>query len=128
MRLILTIVCLFLVAACDGPSPEFRGIDGRSITVDGSDFIVRIKGDRAEAVRTNFEPRSEFRAVMARAIVAIETVSACQIATKTSRNASVILYEQTPGIFEGDIEYGEWTTGLDLTGDPALIKAGLDCR
>ena len=127
MKRILSIVCLTAVTACDGPSPEFFGVEGTPISIDGSDFVVRVKGERAEAVRTNFARPSEFAAIMQRAFVAIESVSGCSITTKTTRDARVVLFEDISGVFEGNIEYGETRTGLDFEGDPALVKAGLDC-
>ncbi len=127
MKRILSIVCLTAVTACDGPSPEFFGVEGTPISIDGSDFVVRVKGNRAEAVRTNFTRTSELSAVMGRAFEAIETVSGCSIRTKTTQDARVVLFEDITGVFEGNIEYGETRTGLDFEGDPALVKAGLDC-
>ncbi len=78
-------------------------------------------------MRTNFLRPSQLGPVMGHAFVAIETVSGCTIATKTTRDARVVLFESIEGVFEGNIEYGDTHTGLDFEGDPALVKAGLDC-
>jgi len=86
-----------LIAACSGPSPSLIGNIGQPITVEGGDFIVYVQGNRAEAVRTNFEFPATVRSVFPRAIRAMELVSGCEVP-----------------------ESG-------VTGDPALIKARLRC-
>ncbi len=85
------------LAACNGPSPRLAGTTGQRVEVGGASFIVYHRGDRAEAVRTNFEFPANVRSVFPRAITAMEQVSGCRV---------------VPG---------------SAVGDPALIKADLDC-
>ena len=51
MRLLLIIAVVIGLAACTAPSRDFRGIPAQRITVEGSVFDVRVRGERAEAVR-----------------------------------------------------------------------------
>ena len=85
------------LAACDAPSPNMRGALTREVTVGPSTFTVHRLGDRAEAVRTNFEMGRKARGIMARGYQAIELATGCQV---------------VPGSF---------------TGDPALMKARIAC-
>ena len=73
-------VCLVVLAACDTPSPAFRGVEPVRIKVGQSMFDIRVKDSRAEAIRLNMEwaPRPE--AVAPRAVAAIEAVSRCRVA------------------------------------------------
>ena len=79
MRWIGLISGLLLLAGCDTPPPEYRGIAGQRITVGKSTFDVRHDGNRALALRVNTEwaPRPE--AVMPRAKVAIEKSTGCRV-------------------------------------------------
>lgn len=97
MRSTILLVSVMLLTACNGPSREMRGAVMQEITVEGADFRVFILGNRAEAVRTNFEFPATVASVFPRAIIAMETVSGCRIDPATA------------------------------TGDPAVIRAVLDC-
>ena len=92
-----TLVALSILAACNGPSPALIGTPAQEITVDGARFRVFVQGERAEAVRLNFEFPANVRTVFPRAITAIKTVSGCDVDPAA------------------------------VTGDAALIKARLDC-
>ena len=94
MQKTLFSVVFAILAACDAPSPSMRGSVTREVTIEGSTFTVHRLGDRAEAIRTNFEYRD---GVMARGHRAIELATGCQIVRGS------------------------------FTGDPALMKAKLNC-
>lgn len=88
------VVLILVLAACDSPGPDYVGIPPTRVTVDGSTFAVRRNGAEAQAIRLNAERRP---GVGARAFMAIERATGCQI---------------RPGT---------------VTGDPAVIYARLSC-
>lgn len=99
MRFSVPICSLLLgLAACDSPSISMRGATVTRVEVEGSQFSVHVLGDRAEAIRTNFETGRKGRGIMARGYAAIEKASGCQI---------------VPGSFDGD---------------PALMRARVFCK
>ena len=55
----------------------FRCIEPVTLTVEGSNFDVRVNGTRAEAIRTNMQYASRMGPMGDRAYVAIEKVSGC---------------------------------------------------
>ena len=96
----LTLMALVVLAGCDSPDPlsEFAGVTPRIVDIDGSRFSVRVAGEAATAVRTNFDMRAARRSFMLpRAGLAIEQASGCRV---------------RPG---------------SLTGDGAMAQARLDC-
>ncbi|MDX5402795.1 MAG: hypothetical protein LPK02_11425 [Rhodobacterales bacterium] len=70
---------LLLLSACDGGSPHFMGIEPTRVTVDGSTFAVRVKGEQAEAVRINAQYAPRMGPIGARAARAMEQVSGCTV-------------------------------------------------
>ena len=72
------LLCLILMA-CDSPSLAMRNVAAQRVQVDGFAFAVRVRGDRAEAIRTsrNWLPRE--RAVFDAATEAVERVSGCAV-------------------------------------------------
>jgi len=88
------------LAGCDSPDPlsDFARVAPQVVEIDGSRFSVRVAGDAATAVRTNFDMRGARRAYMLpRAGLAIEQVSGCRVRAGS------------------------------LTGDGAMAEARLDC-
>lgn len=80
MRLMLLFPPLLLIlAACDGGSPHFMGIEPTRVEVEGSVFAVRVKGDLAEAVRINTQYAPRMGPIGARAARAMEQVSGCAV-------------------------------------------------
>ncbi len=77
MRKSLLISAVF-VAGCNLPGLEFRHVAATRITIGSSIFDVRVKGDRAQAIRRNPEPKAQRKGLALRAIAAIETVSGCR--------------------------------------------------
>lgn len=70
---------LLLLPACDGGSPHFMGIEPTRVTVDGSTFAVRVKGELAEAVRTNAQYAPRMGPIGDRAARAMAQVSGCTV-------------------------------------------------
>ncbi len=91
-------LCVAVLASCDSPHPAFAGVAKKTITVQGSVFHVRIKGDQAEAIRTNFERIPKIGETFPKAAAAIEQASGCRVRPNS------------------------------LTGDPARMTALLDCN
>lgn len=65
--------------ACNTAGPHFRGLPATTVTVDGSTFDVRVRGDMAEAIRTNSEYAPRFGAIRERAGRAMAMVSGCEV-------------------------------------------------
>ena len=72
MKLMLILVCLCLLAACDAAGPGFRGADKVVREVDGSRFTLRFRGDMVEAIRTSPEMLPRFETVARRAALLAE--------------------------------------------------------
>ena len=79
MRLLIIIAVLFSLAACKAPSREFRGLPAQRISVEGSVFDVRVRGERAEAVRVNTQYAPRFGPIRARAGHAMAQASGCEV-------------------------------------------------
>lgn len=73
------IILVFLVAACNTAGPHFRGLPATTVTVDGSTFDVRVRGELAEAIRTNTEYAPRFGPIRERAGRAMAMVSGCVV-------------------------------------------------
>jgi hypothetical protein len=73
------IIWILALVACDGPGLHFSGVPATRITVDGSVFDVRVRGDLAEAVRINAEYAPRFGPIRTRAGFAMATVSGCKV-------------------------------------------------
>lgn len=71
--------CLTFLAACNTAGPHFRGLPATTVTVDGSTFDVRVRGELAEAIRTNAEYAPRFGPIRERAARAMAMVSGCEV-------------------------------------------------
>jgi len=89
MRRPAPILFALLLAACDSPGPEFAGLPGTRVTVDGSTFSVRRSGNTAQAIRLNMERRA---GVMARGFVAIEQATGCAVRPGTLSGDPAVIY------------------------------------
>lgn len=85
------------LTACDSPSPAFMSLPAHRVTVDGSTFSVRFNRFEAEAIRVNFESPKSRGTMIYRGARAIMLASGCPLDPKT------------------------------LEGDPAIVRASLDC-
>ena len=86
MRAFVLILTLALWA-CNAPAPAFRGIAPTRVVVDGSVFDVRVKGTRAEAIRTNTQYAPRAPAIHDKAAFAIAQVSGCRVTRMTGDQA-----------------------------------------
>jgi len=89
---------LVMLIACDSPAPAMMGADATQMTIDGVTFTIRIRGDRAEAIRTNMMPNPSIGAIYPRALQAMEQASGCSVIEDSPR------------------------------GDVAVMRADLDCE
>ena len=78
------------LAACNGPSPHFRGLPAQRVTVEGSTFDVRHTDRFAEAVRLNAQYAPRPGPIAARAAIAMHQVTGCRI-SQLRGDAAVIL-------------------------------------
>ncbi len=78
-RLVYLCVVMLGLCACNTAGPHFRGVPATRITVEGSVFDVRVRGDLAEAIRINPEYAPRFGPIRERAMVAMATVSGCRV-------------------------------------------------
>jgi len=98
MRLFLFgFVVPLVLASCDSPHPAFMRVESQTIKVQGSTFQIRIREDRAEAIRTNFERVPKIGDIFPKAARAMEIASGCDVVPAS------------------------------MKGDPALMTARLDC-
>ena len=113
MRHILLTLTLAL-AACNTPSPAYRGIEATRITVGQSTFDIRVRDSHAQAIRINAEWAPNAASVAPRAATAIEQASGCQVARLRGDQAmleadlkcgnSPIPPAPTPRRYECDVE------------------------
>jgi len=90
-------LALVLLASCSSPHPVFMSSQEQVVEVEGSRFTVRIKGELAEAIRTNFEFVPKISDTFPKAAKAMEIASGCTVVPNS------------------------------MKGDPALMVAKLDC-
>lgn len=69
----------FVLAACNTPSPHFRGSPVTRVAVEGSVFDVRVRGNLAEALRVNPQYAPRFGPIRNRAGFAMAQVSGCKV-------------------------------------------------
>lgn len=77
--LIPLLTVLTVPAGCNAPSPMFHGLPAERVTVAGSVFEVRRRGDLAEAVRVNRQYAPRLGPLGARAGQAMERASGCPV-------------------------------------------------
>lgn len=79
MQFKILLCAAVVLAACNTPGPQFRGAPATRITVQGSTFDVRVRDNRAEAIRVNMQYAPRFGPIQARAGGAMATVSGCKV-------------------------------------------------
>lgn len=79
MRYAFVLCLLIPLLGCNTAGPHFRGIPATRITVDGSEFDVRVTDTLAEAIRINVEYAPRFAPIRHRAALAIAAVSGCTV-------------------------------------------------
>jgi len=120
-------IALVLQIACNGPSPHFAGASVTRVTVEGSVFDVRMRGNLAETIRVNSEYALQLGPIRHRAGYAMAQVTGCQIEHVLGDAAMQLgllncgpgapdwnaLLRQGTGTFSC-IEFDQWTsTGLN---------------
>ncbi|MFC3613896.1 hypothetical protein ACFORG_09020 [Lutimaribacter marinistellae] len=75
----LILLAFALLAACNTPSPHFSGIAATRVSVEGSTFDIRLRGNLAEAIRLTPEADARFAVIAPRAGRAMAQVSGCNI-------------------------------------------------
>ncbi len=93
MRYMMLAITL-LMAGCDSPHPEFMGIKPRVVTVAGSTFSVRIRGEKAEAIRTSREMVPKIGDIFPKAVAAIEIASGCSVLQRSVKGDSAYVRAQ----------------------------------
>lgn len=73
------VMSLCLLASCATETRHFRGVDPLRLTVDGSTFDIRLRGNLAEAIRINPQYAPRLGPLRARAGFAMAQVSGCQV-------------------------------------------------
>jgi hypothetical protein len=106
------LILLFMLAACDTAGPHFRGLEAKTVTVDGSTFDVRVRGELAEAIRTNAEYAPRFGPIRARAGRAMAIVSGCEVKEVRGDQAQAL---------------GILRCGKDSKKEPPKSPKALDC-
>lgn len=93
MKLVFSFMVFSLCAACGASTvPQLRRAPPQTVTVDGSVFDIRMRGTKAEAIRTNFEFPAKYGPIRRKAITAIETLTPCKVG-KTLGDPSVVIAE-----------------------------------
>jgi hypothetical protein len=73
------LISVLVLAGCNTPTQHFRGIPPTRVSVDGSVFDVRVRGDLAEAIRVNPQYAPRFGPIRERAAFAMSQVSGCRV-------------------------------------------------
>lgn len=90
MRLSLLLLALSTLVACNTPTLPFRGIAPVRVTIDGSTFDVRVRGDLAEAIRVNAQYAPRLGPIEDRAARAMAQVSGCRVKRVTGDQALLL--------------------------------------
>ncbi|MEM6729173.1 MAG: hypothetical protein AAF618_11785 [Pseudomonadota bacterium] len=76
--IVVLLVVLSALAACNMPSGPFQGAEAREVTVDGSTYRVFQRGNAAQALRVNSELRPN-QGADAKIRRAIQTATGCRV-------------------------------------------------
>ena len=120
------------LAACNTPTTPFRGAVAQRISVEGSTFDVRLRGDLAEAIRINMQYAPRLCPIEGRAATAMALVSGCRVTRVTGDQALMlgqldcggrnVDYQPQPGLA---LECERIDDPLRLEGEPRF--ADYDC-
>jgi len=80
-----------LMTACASPSLEFRGATKTEITLSGDRITVFRKGDRVQAVRTNYRQKSQRKFGQERLVLAIEAATGCAVKPRSVKGDIVLV-------------------------------------
>ncbi|KEO60999.1 hypothetical protein [Thioclava indica] len=73
-------LCLFLIGCGASPAPQFFGAIRHDMMLEGIDFTVFVKADKAEVIRLGYLSRRERDRVPALMVRAAEAASGCKVA------------------------------------------------
>jgi len=79
MRFFLHIPMLIALVACSSPGLKFAGVEPARVVVEGSVFDVYVVGEKARAIRLNFELLPKLAVTGSLAVAAIEQASGCGV-------------------------------------------------
>lgn len=80
-----------VLMGCDSPHPAFMSVEAQTIKVRGSTFKVRIKDDKAEVIRTNFERIPKIGDTFPKAAEAIEIASGCSVVPNSMKGDPTLM-------------------------------------
>lgn len=73
------LILILLLSACASPAPQFFGAARHEIALEGYDFVVFHKDDRAEVIRVGYLPRSRREPVATLMLRAAEATTGCAV-------------------------------------------------
>jgi hypothetical protein len=79
LSLILSFGVLCSLAACTDPSPHFLGVSATRVSVGGSTFDIRVRGNLAEAIRINSQYAPRLGPLRQQAAQAMAAASGCAV-------------------------------------------------
>lgn len=79
LSLSFSMALLCTLAACTDPSPHFYGVKAARVSVSGSTFDVRVRGNLAEAIRINPQYAPRLGPLRQQAAQAMAAVSGCVV-------------------------------------------------
>ncbi|MGR3618338.1 MAG: hypothetical protein ACU0AX_02470 [Roseovarius sp.] len=80
-----------LLAACDSPAPAMMGAEATQVSIDNTSFTVRVRGNRAEAIRLNTMAFPTIGEVYPNALAAMEQASGCTVIEDTLRGDQAVM-------------------------------------
>jgi len=80
-----------LLAACQMQSPEFSGVTPMVTQQDRDKILVFRKGNRAQAIRTNRQPKSARGVAVDNLIMAIQTTTGCTPKPRSIKGDTVLI-------------------------------------
>lgn len=83
-------ILILFVVGCGGPTRFFRDQTATRVTVDGSVFDVRVRGELAEAIRQNPQYAPRLGPIGGRAAFAMTKVSGCKVASILGDQAVIL--------------------------------------
>ena len=75
----IAVMAVFMLSACSIETRHFRGVEPVQLIVDDSVFDVRVRGNLAEAIRTNPQYAPRLGPLRAQSAFAMALVSGCAV-------------------------------------------------
>jgi hypothetical protein len=86
----LVLISLAWLTACSTAGPHFLNIPATRVSVESSEFDIRVRGDIAEAIRTNPQYAPRIGPLRERAAFAMARVSGCEVVRVLGDQAQMI--------------------------------------